>query len=157
MYMENIKRTIEILNDLIQINNDRIAGYEKAIKESKPEDEDLKILFAAMVSESHDTRNALGKEVQALGGNMEGGTTASGKIYRAWMDVKAVFTGHDRHTVLANCEAGEDAAQKAYKTALEHDFLPAYLREMLIEQQEMLRESHDEIKSLRNQYEEAHH
>jgi hypothetical protein len=27
----NNTETIEILNDLVQINNDRIAGYEKAI------------------------------------------------------------------------------------------------------------------------------
>ncbi len=43
------------------------------------------------------------------------GTTEMGKIYRAWMDVKAVFTGENRHTILSNCEAGEDATQKAYK------------------------------------------
>jgi uncharacterized protein (TIGR02284 family) len=67
------------------------------------------------------------------------------------MDVKAVFTGHDRHTVLANCEAGEDAAQRAYRMALEHD-LPAFIRELLIQQQQTLRVSHDEIKALRDQY-----
>ncbi len=27
--MENNKEIIEVLNDLIQINNDRITGYEK--------------------------------------------------------------------------------------------------------------------------------
>ena len=150
--MQNTKDTIEILNDLIQINNDRIAGYERAIKESKGEDEDLKVLFASMIAESHRIRIALATEVQALGAEAEQGTTTSGKIYRAWMDVKAVFTGHDRHAVLENCEAGEDAAQKAYRTALSNDALPAYLRELLMKQQESLKESHDEIKSLRDQY-----
>ncbi|HTI09886.1 MAG TPA: PA2169 family four-helix-bundle protein [Puia sp.] len=150
--MQNTKDTIEILNDLIQINNDRIAGYERAIKESKGEDEDLKVLFASMIAESHRIRIALATEVQALGAEAEQGTTTSGKIYRAWMDVKAVFTGHDRHAVLENCEAGEDAAQKAYRTALNNDALPAYLRELLMKQQESLKESHDEIKSLRDQY-----
>ena len=87
-----------------------------------------------------------------MGAEVENGTTTSGKIYRAWMDVKAVFTGHDRHTVLANCEAGEDAAKRAYKTALEHEALPAYIREILVQQQGTLLASHDEIKSLRDQY-----
>ena len=32
--MENTHATIETLNDLIMINNDRIAGYEKAMEES---------------------------------------------------------------------------------------------------------------------------
>jgi uncharacterized protein (TIGR02284 family) len=150
--MQNIKETIEVLNDLIQVNNDRITGYEKAIKETKVEDEDLKILFATMIAESHRNKIALATEVQTMGAEVENGTTTSGKIYRAWMDVKAVFTGHDRHTVLANCEAGEDAAKRAYRTALEHEALPAYIRELLVQQEGALLASHDEIKSLRDQY-----
>jgi uncharacterized protein (TIGR02284 family) len=152
LVMQNIKETIEVLNDLIQINNDRITGYEKAIRETKAEDEDLKILFATMIAESHRNKIALATEVQTMGAEVENGTTTSGKIYRAWMDVKAVFTGHDRHTVLANCEAGEDAAKKAYRTALEHESLPAYIRELLVQQAGALLASHDEIKSLRDQY-----
>lgn len=148
--MQATVETIEVLNDLIQINNDRIEGYEKALRELKEEDSDLKALFSSMISESHEIRLALGTEVNALGGDMDHSTTTSGKIYRAWMDVKAVFTGHDRHTVLANCEAGEDAAQRAYKTALEDEDLPAYLREMVSEQQATLRASHDQIKALRD-------
>ena len=150
--MQNTKETIEVLNDLIQINNDRITGYEKAIRETKAEDEDLKILFATMIAESHRNKIALATEVQTMGADVENGTTTSGKIYRAWMDVKAVFAGHDRHTILANCEAGEDAAKKAYRTALEHEALPAYIRELLVQQEGALLASHDEIKSLRDQY-----
>lgn len=148
--MQATLETIEILNDLIQINNDRIDGYEKALEELKKEDTDLRALFSSMISESHEIRLALGTEVNALGGDMETSTTTSGKIYRAWMDVKALFTGHDRHTVLANCERGEDAAQKAYMSALEDEELPAYLREMVMEQQQTLRRSHDQIKQLRD-------
>src|SRR3984957_1530586 len=109
--MQNTAQTIEVLNDLIQINNDRITGYEKAIRETKPEDDDLKILYASMIAESHRNKIALATEVQSLGAEIEQGTTTSGKIYRAWMDVKAMFTGHSRHSILSNCEAGEDAAQ----------------------------------------------
>lgn len=149
--MQNTTETIEVLNDLIQINNDRIAGYEKAIKETKAEDDDLKVLFATMIAESHRIRIALSTEVQALGANIEHGTTTTGKIYRAWMDVKAAFGGNSRHAILASCEAGEDNAQKAYRTALSRD-LPAFIRDLLTQQQEALRASHDEIKTLRDQY-----
>jgi len=148
--MEN-KETIETLNDLILINNDRIAGYEKAIKELSPEDADLTTLFESMIDESRKLRMEYGKEVQVLGGKMTEGTMTSGKIYRAWMDVKVLFTGHDRTTVLANCEAGEDAAQKAYDSALEEEDLPNYLRETISEQQQILKYSHDKIRSLRNE------
>src|SRR6201991_3391829 len=149
--MQNTTETIEVLNDLIQINNDRIAGYEKAIKETKADDDDLKILFATMIAESHRIRIALSTEVQALGATIEQGTTTTGKIYRAWMDVKAAFGGTSRHAILASCESGEDAAQKAYSDALDHD-LPSFIRDLLTQQQEALRASHDEVRALRDQY-----
>lgn len=148
--MQATLETIETLNDLIQINNDRIEGYEKALEELKTEDSDLKALFSSMISESHEIRLALGTEVNVLGGDMDRSTTTAGKIYRAWMDVKAVFTGHTRESILANCEAGEDAAQRAYRTALDEEELPAYLREMISEQQLTLKASHDQIKALRD-------
>jgi uncharacterized protein (TIGR02284 family) len=148
--METRTANAEILNDLIQINNDRIVGYEKAIEELKSEDADLKSLFVKMIGESHQYKMALATEVQALGEDAEEGTTNSGKIYRAWMDVKAVFTGHDRKTILNNCEFGEDAAQKAYKMALEEEDLAAHLRSLITEQKAQLRMSHDEIKMLRD-------
>lgn len=148
--METRTVNAEVLNDLIQINNDRVAGYEKAIEELKSEDADLKTLFVKMIGESHKHKMALATEVQALGEDAESGTTNSGKIYRAWMDVKALFTGHDRKTVLNNCEFGEDAAQKAYKMALEEEGLSADLRSLITEQKADLRVSHDEIKALRD-------
>jgi len=148
--METRTVNAEILNDLIQINNDRVAGYEKAIEELKSEDADLKTLFVKMIGESHTYKMALATEVQALGEEIETGTTSSGKIYRAWMDVKAIFTGHDRKTVLNNCEFGEDAAQKAYKMALAEEGISAELRSLITEQKAQLRVSHDEIKALRD-------
>lgn len=155
--MEDNKKVIEVLNDLIQINNDRVAGYERALKELKDDSSDLRTLFEGFIDQSRNIRNELGVEVQTLKGKMDEGTTGSGKIYRAWMDVKAAFTGHDRHTVLENCEFGEDAAQKAYKTALSTDNLPAYLVELFSKQQVELKSAHDEVKALRDadKYENA--
>lgn len=145
--MQSNSDTIETLNDLVAINNDRIAGYERAIKELAEDDADLKDIFLNMIDESRQAKLQLGNEVQVLGGIMEGGTTNAGKIYRAWMDVKAVFTGHDRHAVLTNCHTGEDAAQKAYTSALESQEMPAYLNEMISQQQIILKASHDEMKA----------
>jgi hypothetical protein len=39
------KETASVLEDLIKINNDRIEGYEKALKDLKAEDSDLRIIF----------------------------------------------------------------------------------------------------------------
>ncbi|WP_428331678.1 PA2169 family four-helix-bundle protein [Mucilaginibacter sp.] len=149
--METTELKTELLNDLIEINNDRINGYEKAIKELSPADEDLKGLFVSMISESHQYKMELATEVAASGADIETGTTGSGKIYRAWMNLKAVFTGHDRKSILENCHFGEDAAQKAYISALEEEGLPTYLREIIADQQAQLKISHDRIKALREE------
>ncbi|PWS32444.1 PA2169 family four-helix-bundle protein [Pedobacter paludis] len=148
--MKTTTATAEVLNDLIQINNDRIEGYERARKELKDGDADLKSLFLNMIEESQKYKMALATEVAASGEDIETGTTTSGKIYRGWMDVKALFTGHDRQTVLNNCEFGEDAAQNAYKMALEEEDLPSNVRDLISDQKSSLRRSHDEIKRLRD-------
>lgn len=148
--METKEKAVEILNDLIEINNDRIVGYERAIEELEIEDSDLKSIFAQMATESRQYKQELTNLVVTLGGDTDQGTTASGKIYRAWMDVKATFTGHSRKSVLENCEFGEDAAQKAYRTALQDEDLPASLRELVMQQQQALKLSHDKIKLMRD-------
>lgn len=154
--MENNQKVAEVLNDLIQINNDRINGYEKALKELKGEEDDLKTLFTGYIDQSRNLKNALGTEVQTLGKDMAEGTTGTGKIYRAWMDVKGLFTGNDRQTILNNCEFGEDAAQKAYKTALNTENLPAFLYALINRQKDELKGAHDEVKALRDQEKMAH-
>ncbi|MBA2331129.1 MAG: PA2169 family four-helix-bundle protein [Bacteroidota bacterium] len=150
--MEKEKVT-SILNDLIRINNDRISGYEKGIDELKPEDADLTVLFRRYIQESRQFANDLTQEVQRLGGDPADGTTNSGKIYRVWMDLKAVVSGKDRKTVLDNCEFGEDAAQKAYDMALnsDADYEPT-LRDMIVRQKAELKVGHDEVKRLRDMH-----
>ncbi len=147
--------TKDILNDLVLINNDRIAGYEKALEELKSKGDsanlDLHVLFQRLIDESRGFRNELGREVQVLGGEMAEGTMTSGKIYRGWMDVKALFTGNDRHAILSSCEGGEDAAKKAYDNALEEEELPGFLRELISAQKTILQKAHDEVKMLRDQ------
>lgn len=150
--MEN-EKVIGILNDLIRINHDRVVGYEKAIDELKDEDADLKTLFQRYITESRQYAQELTSEVSRLGGDAADGTTNSGKVYRVWMDLKAAITGKDRKAILDNCEFGEDAAQKAYDTALnaDTDFEPS-IREVIVRQKATLRTGHDEVKRLRDMH-----
>lgn len=147
----NHSACIDALNDLIKINNDRISGYQKAIEELKDsKDADLKMLFGQMITESEGYKNELAQLVSTYGGEISEGTTMSGKLYRTWMDVKAVFTGGDRKTVLNNCEAGEDAALKAYQMALDDkDVMPA-TKDLIAKQHQALLVSHNKIKALRD-------
>ena len=144
--MEKTLSIIEILNDLIKINNDRIVGYEKAFGNTKEPDIDLRIVYQQMANQSKRFVLDLGKEVVRYGATVEIDTTLAGKVYRVWMDVKATISGHDRVSSLDACEFGEDAAQRAYKMALESDAeITVDIRKMIMNQMSSLKNSHEII------------
>ncbi len=138
----------EVINDLVEINNDRIVGYEKAAHQAS--DEDLRTLFNNMAMQSRRFANELKQMVTSLGEEPAHDTTIKGKIYRTWMDVKATFAGDSRKSVLASCEFGEDAAQTAYNTALKSDELTGDARRTVENQKQSLLEAHNKIKNLRD-------
>ncbi|MBV8390920.1 MAG: PA2169 family four-helix-bundle protein [Mucilaginibacter sp.] len=150
--MEDTSKTIEILGDLILINNDRIEGYERALKEIEDDttNADLIPMFLRFIDDSRRYKVELGTEIAALGSEINTGTTVPGQLHRLWMSIKEAFTGHDRHSILEECEYGEDAIQKAYRAALDQEALAAYIREILMEQEGELIDAHDEIKELRD-------
>lgn len=144
-------KLVEVLNDLIEINNDRINGYEKAVDNTKDIDVDLQAIFRKMADLSRKNKTELTSAVSKLGGEAATGTTNSGKIYRVWMDVKATFTGHDRQSVLEACEFGEDAAQKAYTEAIASDAnMDTDTRQLITSQKASLKTDHDLIKKYRD-------
>lgn len=143
------KENNKLLNSLIEINNDRIEGYETAMRET--DDNDLKALFSRLADESRSHRSELIGEVIREGGSPAEGTTTSGKVYRAWMDIKAALTGKDRHAIIASCEFGEDAALDTYQDVMKAD-PPLNPKSMSLVQRQYdkLKKSHDEIKRLRD-------
>ena len=144
--MTTNENLIEVLNDLILINNDRITGYENASSDVENIDVDLKAIFSKMADQSRQLKTDLSKSISGLGGEVIEGTSTAGKIHRTWMDVKATFTGKDRQSALSSCEFGEDAAQKAYAAALESDVdMNTEVRQIIAEQKEALKASHDTI------------
>ena len=146
--MENSKN-ISALNKLIEINNDRVEGYETASKEAK--ETDLKSLFGELAATSHKNLSELRSEVKRLGGTPEEGTRVTGKFFRAWMDVKAAFTGNDRHTILDSCEFGEDKALETYEAVLnDSSDLSAEQTQLVSQQKTALRADHDRVKALRD-------
>ena len=142
-------KTIEILNDLLKINTDRADGYALAIQETK--DADLKIMFRNMVEESKKNLGDLSRMILQLDGDPEfGENTIAGKIYHVWMELKTSFTGKDRQSILNACEFGENAAVKAYKSAIHEQDLLTEAFDLIYRQAQLQRASHDVIKAYRD-------
>jgi len=129
-------KSIDVLNMLIEINNDRIEGYETASKET--EENELKTLFAGFIATSQKCKQEIVQQVLNLGGTPEEGTRITGKFFRVWMDVKAALTNKDRKAILDSCEYGEDVAVKTYEKALSDSGDVSSITYELIESQHIL-------------------
>ena len=147
--MATTENATGILNDLIEINNDRVAGFEKAIADIKDENIDLKELFQGYAAQSRKN----GQELAALVGSaedVETGNSVSGTLHRAWIDVKSIFGGSDRASILSEAERGEDAIKKAYQDALSSGELPTEAVSTVTNQANEIQAAHDQIKALRD-------
>lgn len=143
---DTMKHNHEAITDLVEINNDRIEGYQKAAGFLEGEDGDLRNIFNSHAAQS---KQFVG-ELQSYLDEHEEGTTVRGKIYRAWMDVKNTLTSNDRQSALESCEFGEDAALRAYSAALMEDDLSPDVRQVIEKQMHTIQEAHDKIKYLRD-------
>jgi uncharacterized protein (TIGR02284 family) len=154
--LQHIQHQISALNDLIRINNDRITGYQKAIEGTA--DASLKTVFEGYVDQSKGYINQLNDYIHLLGGQPTDGTTLSGKFYHAWMDVKSAFSKKDNHSILSDCENGEDVAKSAYRKALDDKELiweDEKLVALLNNHMNGLKISHDAIKALRDSFKQV--
>ena len=147
--METAK-TIDVLNELITINNDRIEGYQTASNET--DEQDLKTLFSGFIRNSQKCKTELEGEVNRLAGEVAEGTRTSGKFFRVWMDVKAALTGKDHKAILDSCEYGEDVAKGTYEKALKDNLaeLSSEQQSMLTAQYAVIKADHDKVKSMRD-------
>ncbi|MDO8365446.1 MAG: PA2169 family four-helix-bundle protein [Saprospiraceae bacterium] len=142
------EKTIDVLNTLITINNDRIEGYETASKETN--EQDLKNLFAQFTRTSLKCKHELVNEANKLGGTATEGTKITGKFFRVWMDVKAALTGNNRQLILDSCEYGESKAVDTYENVLKNDseHLSAAQQRMISIQLESIKADHETVRSM---------
>jgi uncharacterized protein (TIGR02284 family) len=145
--MDNTK-TIDLLNTLVVINQERMTGYETA--ENETESEELKALFSQCKYISQQNKSQLSKEVYQLGGIPDEDTKITGNFYRIWMDIKSALTGKDRQIILESCDYGEKVAADTYKEVLNNsvDEISNDQRTMLNSQLALLNANHYTIKGL---------
>lgn len=143
-------KSIDMLNTLIEINNDRIEGYETASKET--DETDLKTLFAQFIRTSQKCKQELVDEVHRLGGTPIEGTKTTGKFFRVWMDVKAALTGKDRKAIINSCEYGEDTAVDTYEKVLRNKLndITAAQQSLVSTQHLLIKADHDKVKAMRD-------
>ena len=136
--MQTTLETIEVLNDLIMINKHWISGYEEAIKELRAAEQELTLLHYNLLEQSKLVTVTEDTEVKVYSGAMQWGHANNKIIFKAWMEIKAIFSGVDKHMVLS-------AARKVQSTAFAVENLPSVLHEMIEKQKAILKSSQREI------------
>src|SRR5205085_9784663 len=122
--MDNDK-AISTLNNLIETLRDGQEGFKEAAENVK--DSDLKTFFNQVSLERAQMVGELQQEVRALGGDPENSGSTAGALHRTWIDIKGTLTGKDDHSILSECDRGEDYAVKAYENAFKEPNLCATL------------------------------
>lgn len=151
--MENRANDPAIINDLIKINNDRIAGYREALDLAHSmRIDDLGGIFAKYILQSEQFITELTPYVTLEGEQPADSTMLSGKLFRLWMNIKVNISGNDRKSLLESCEKGEDAFKATYRKILEEDreALSIHVVSLIENQLSKQLVAHDQIKLLRD-------
>lgn len=143
-------QSIEVLNTLIKINNDRIKGYETAAKKTK--EDELKAIFHDFISNSRKCKGELQWEVISMGGTPTQSTMISGRIFRAWMAMTTALIENPRDVILNYCVYGEEQALNTYDKVLKQhaNWLSRPGQNIVREQYDQLRADHAIVKNMRN-------
>jgi uncharacterized protein (TIGR02284 family) len=145
--MKKSKKIIELLNDLVRINIDRVAGYEKGTHADKGVDPGVRNIFYKLAMQSRSYINELHAEVLHLGGSPVGSDSNPGELYPIWLEFKVDFSGKDTQSLLMASEAGETAVQKAYQFVLDKETdLPYNIVCLIRDQQIALKKAFDLVK-----------
>lgn len=152
MATEN-KELKAVLNELVETLKDGERGYSEALTDVK--DADLKDVFKKYALQRDGYITELENAMHNLNLHPEEAKesvtdSVVGTAHRAWINIKAVVTGNDRHAILAECERGEDYAKKAFEKASQSQIVPSDIKAIIDKQFSGIKEAHDNIRNLRD-------
>ena len=137
-----------ILNELIQTCKDGQEGFLTAAENVS--DTTLREIFNRYSQQRAKFAGELQNEMHALGdANPEQSSSLAGTLHRGWINIKSAIANRDSHTILQECERGEDAAVAHYRDVLGEE-LPANIRAIVQRQFAEIFAAYEQVKQLRN-------
>jgi uncharacterized protein (TIGR02284 family) len=142
-------KPLKVLNNLLQINNERIQGYQQA---SQCTDVSvLRVLFSRLTETSLICREELLREMYKLGGKPSD-ENAPGDFEIAWKNIREALRREDHKALLESCYVEEFMAYKSYEYALRYaqGNVTSQHRTLFVSHREILRDDHQKVKNLRD-------
>jgi uncharacterized protein (TIGR02284 family) len=146
--MHTHSEVVTIVNEVIETLNERESGYRIASENIK--NAELQGVFSDFMNQSNRFISEL-MSYSDYQSPKEIGKGPLGTIYQGWMNFKEKITGGSVKSVLGDCLGGEEAAIKAYQTALKDEDLPSDLKNVLEGQYGEITAAKEKIKMLREQ------
>ena len=138
-----------VMSELIELNRDRIAGFEKAINETDDSSDDLKELFGSLIASSRTNCD----ELLTFTGDQDVSYNADvyleNKVRRVWMDIQTIFTGKDLLGILTEAENGEESIKEVYVKILAGNDLTKDVVPVVERQLQEIKRAYSEISTLR--------
>ncbi|MBL9090383.1 MAG: PA2169 family four-helix-bundle protein [Planctomycetaceae bacterium] len=142
------EKTIDWLQDLIEINLDSSKGFAEAADNLEKDDRGIEAMFRNLSRE----RAAQAQELQAMVAANREKPTKSGSVaaaaHRTWMDLRAALGGGSE-AVLSEAERGEDHIKAKYEDALK-DLAGCSCTQVLERHYAAVKASHDKVRDLRD-------
>jgi uncharacterized protein (TIGR02284 family) len=142
------ENTVEALNKLLEINNERLAGYESVLRET--DEADIRSLFVQLARTSQKCREELVSELYSLEGKPVDDTKIKGNFFRASMDIKAALLLRNRKAILRSCEFSEENTLERYEKVLMDHLGDLSLSQVALinEQSALIRADHNKVRYL---------
>jgi uncharacterized protein (TIGR02284 family) len=147
---DKIETTIMYLNDLTEINNDRIIGYEKVI--SQTDDHDLITIFTTMAALSRSFKSDLIKGITLLGGFIHHRAEYAGRYNKVWNAIYAAIATANKDQIILACEQEEKITLDIYANVLANkdNFLTPDMKRMIEIQKNELEFAYGRLSALGN-------
>lgn len=141
------KEVTSALNELLETAKDGENGFKAAAEKAK--EPSLKALFSKYAAQRAGYATELQAAVSKLGGDPAESGHVTASLHRGWMGLKEALSKNEDTALIDECEAGEDAAMKAYKEAVAKT-LPADVQALVQRQYVGVQEAHGQVRDLKH-------
>lgn len=147
------QQVIDKLANLTGIVEDSEEGYRTAA--SGTHDAGAKALFERYAEQRHQMAEELKGCLRTLGAEPPETGTVRGRAARLWTSVRSALSRDDALAMLEQCERNEDMTKHEFQEVLDTG-VPVDLRPAIESMYTRVRETHDQVKNLRDQRRQAH-
>jgi uncharacterized protein (TIGR02284 family) len=107
MQMNNDRR-IAKLNDVLELIQDGIKGYNTCIETEK--NTQYLDMFQRYLAQRHEYATELSHHITSIGGTPSEGGDATGSLHRTWIDIKTALSGNPTLALIEEAKRGDASA-----------------------------------------------